>query len=76
MSTVQEIEAAIAHLPTEDFLKLVDRLRSRHAAAWDRQIEEDAAAGRLDPLWEEARREIAEGKTRPLDELLNDPGVS
>jgi len=71
MSTVQEIESAIAGLPRQDFLDLVDRLRYRHADAWDRQIEEDAAAGRLDSLWEETRREIAEGKTRPLDEILD-----
>jgi hypothetical protein len=45
----------------------VDRLRGRHADEWDRQIEEDAKAGRLDSLWAEASREIAEGKARPLD---------
>jgi hypothetical protein len=43
--------------------------------AWlssQRQIEEDALAGRLDPLWAEAEKEIAEGKARPLDEPLDD----
>lgn len=40
--------------------------------AWDRQIEADAKAGRLDFLWEEAKRDLAEGRTRPLDELLGD----
>ena len=73
---MQEIEVAIESLPRQDFLTLVDRLRDRHAAEWDRQIAEDAAAGRLDELWEEARREIAEGKTQPLDEILDDPGIS
>jgi hypothetical protein len=76
MSTVQEIEVAIESLPRRDFLDLVNRLRGRHADEWDRQIEDDAKAGRLDPLWEEARREIAEGKTRPLDEILDDQSVS
>jgi hypothetical protein len=76
MSTVHEIEAAIEGLPRGDFLGLIDRLRSRYADEWDRQIAEDALAGRLDPLWEEARREIAEGKARPLDEILDDPGIS
>jgi hypothetical protein len=71
MSTVQEIEVAIESLPRRDFLDLVDRLRNRHADEWDRQIEEDALAGRLDSLWEEARREITEGKTRSLDEILD-----
>ena len=40
--------------------------------AWDRQIDADARAGRLDFLWEEAKRDIKEGRTRPLDELLGD----
>jgi hypothetical protein len=71
MSSVQEIEVAIEGLPRQDFLDLVDRLRNRHADEWDRQIEEDALTGRLDSLWDEARREIAEGKTRPLDEILD-----
>jgi hypothetical protein len=76
MSTVQEIETAIADLPRGDFLSLVDRLRARHADEWDRQIAEDAGAGRLDTLWDEARREIAAGKTRPLHEVLDDRRVS
>ncbi|MGH8017410.1 MAG: hypothetical protein ACREIA_03840 [Opitutaceae bacterium] len=76
MSTVQEIEAAIGKLPREDFFALIDRLRAKYADAWDRQIEEDAKAGRLDFLWEEAKKEIAEGKTRPIDEVLDDPKLS
>lgn len=40
--------------------------------AWDRQMDADAKAGRLDFLWEEAKREIAAGTTRPLDDLIND----
>lgn len=55
MSTVQEIEAAIDKLPEAAFLALVDRLRARHAEAWDRQIEDDVAAGRLDFLVQEAQ---------------------
>lgn len=33
---------------------------------WDRQIEADAKAGRLDPLIEEAIREHRDGKSQPL----------
>jgi hypothetical protein len=70
MSTVQEIEAAIERLPESEFLALVDRLRARHAEAWDRQIEDDVAAGRLDFLVQEAQAEFQKGKTKPLDEIL------
>lgn len=70
MSTVQEIEAAIQQLPDAEVLALVDRLRERHAEAWDRQIESDVKAGRLDFLIEEAQVELRQGKTEPLDEVL------
>ena len=70
MSTVQEIEAAIQRLPDADVLALVDRLRERHAEAWDRQIAGDVAAGRLDFLVTEAQAELRQEKTKPLDEIL------
>ncbi len=70
MSTVQEIEAAIQQLPDAEVLALVDRLRERHAEAWDRQIESDVKAGRLDFLIEEAQVELRQGETKPLDEVL------
>lgn len=71
MSTVQEIEAAIEKLPRAEFFALVERLRERHAAAWDRQIEDDASAGRLDFLVHETEAEISQGRARPMDELCD-----
>ncbi len=38
----------------------------RNADAWDRQIEQDAKAGRLDPLAEQALRDHAEGRTTEI----------
>jgi len=35
-------------------------------AAWDRQLEADIQAGKLDRLAQEARRDHAAGKTTPL----------
>ncbi|GDY21120.1 hypothetical protein LBMAG56_24660 [Verrucomicrobiota bacterium] len=40
---------------------------------WDRQIESDLEAGRLDGLLVEARADIAAGRTRPLDEVFDHP---
>jgi hypothetical protein len=71
VTNLQQIEQAIAKLPREDFFELVRHLRERHADEWDRQIEEDARAGRLDPLWAEAEKEIAAGLAKPLDKLLD-----
>ena len=64
MSTVEEIEAAIARIPRDEFWRLTDRLVAQRSAQWDRQIEEDAAAGRLDFLYEEAEAERKAGLLR------------
>lgn len=70
MSTVKEIETAIEKLPTKEKWDLHKWLAEQMSEEWDRQIEADVASGKLDALAEEARREIREGKTMPLDEFL------
>ena len=59
MSTVHEIEHAIQKLRPEE----VEELK---AWLFDREIEADAEAGRLDSFAEEALREHRAGRTRPL----------
>jgi len=76
VTKLQEIEQAIEGLSRKEFLELIRHLRVRHADAWDRQIEEDAKNGRLDRLWQGAVKEIEQGGLRPLDEILDDPGLS
>ncbi|MBU0718621.1 MAG: hypothetical protein KJ749_10270 [Planctomycetes bacterium] len=71
MTTVAAIEAAIERLPRRDQTRLSAWLAERDAQLWDRQMEEDAAAGRLDAVFAKAEKEIAAGKTRPLRELLD-----
>jgi hypothetical protein len=66
MSTLEEIEAAIEVLPREQFFRLVAWLRERFEDEWDRQIEEDAKAGRLDAFAREALTEYRAGRTRPF----------
>ena len=46
--------------------KLAEWLAEFQAEQWDRQIEEDDRAGRLDKFIEEAKAELAAGKARPL----------
>ncbi len=71
MSTVGEIIEAVRHLDEKQKGEFLEQLsRIDFDDAWDRQIEADAKAGRLDFLWEEAKSEIARKETRPLDELL------
>jgi hypothetical protein len=70
MSTVEEIEKAIAALPKDEFWKLTDRLVAQCNDVWDKEMEEDSAAGCLDALWQEAEKEIAAGETVGMDEFL------
>lgn len=71
VSTVPEIIDAVKRLDEEQKSHFLAKLAEiDFDDAWDRQMEADAKAGRLDFLWKEAKQEIAEGKTRPLDELL------
>jgi len=48
MTTVQEIKQAILNLPKAEYAEILDWLHGLEAEEWDRQIEEDVAAGRLD----------------------------
>lgn len=71
MSTVQEIEAAIAKLSPGEFLALVDRLHERHPEAWDRRIEEGAASGKLDALYQCLEKENRGQPETPLNEVVD-----
>ena len=67
-----EILEAVKQLPEEQRGEFLDRLREvDFEDAWDRQIEADAKAGRLEPLWQEALKDIEAGRTKPLDEVIN-----
>jgi hypothetical protein len=71
MSTVAEIEAAISNLPPQDFAQVRDWLLERDNLLWDKQIEEDAKAGRLDHIIKEIESDIAAGRTKPLNEVID-----
>lgn len=70
MLTVKEIKDAIASLSERDYAKLRDWLAERDEESWDREIEEDFKAGRLDHLVKEALSEESEGKTQDLYEAF------
>jgi hypothetical protein len=62
MSTVHEIEEAIQQLSPEERAALRAWLNELDAAEWDRQLEADVAAGRLDWLADEARQDLKSGR--------------
>lgn len=66
MSTVEEITAAIAQLPTDEVARVRAWLAEFDERKWDEQIERDEKDGRLDALIERALIEHREGRTRPL----------
>ena len=66
MSSVKEIESAVARLSRQELAKFRSWFAGFDAEAWDRQFETDAATGRLDALGDEALRDLDEGRCRDL----------
>ena len=66
MTRVEQLEQEIAKLSADEFAQLRDWLLEQDWDEWDRQIERDAKAGKLDRLMKQALADHAAGKTRPL----------
>jgi len=66
MTRVEQLEREIEKLKPEEFAQLREWLLEKDWTAWDRQLEEDVAAGRLDKLAEEALAEHERGETTEL----------
>lgn len=63
VTQVQALQEKIEKLSPEEFAQLYKWMIERDSDEWDREMEEDAANGRLDEFFEAARREHREGKT-------------
>jgi hypothetical protein len=63
---IKEIEKAIVQLSAKDLDKLAGWLENYRAQMWDKQIEEDLEAGRLDALLAEVDDEYEAGLSQPL----------
>ena len=66
MTVLEKIEKEIASLSPADLQKLATWIEEYQAELWDRQIETDVKAGKLDNLAAKARADMAAGKVRPL----------
>jgi len=64
--SVEELEKAVSELPREDLTRFFSWFQNYMAEEWDRQIEKDLNAGRLDKLIEEAKDDIAAGRYRAM----------
>jgi hypothetical protein len=66
MGKVERIEQEIQALSPDELAQLRAWFLEYDWATWDRQIERDVQAGRLDDLADKALRDHAAGKTTPL----------
>ena len=62
MSTIEQIEDAVRRLSSEELAEFRTWFAEFDGVLWDRQIEEDVAAGRLDAVAEEALSDLREGR--------------
>ena len=66
MTKLEKIEQDIASLTPGEVAKLARWFAEFQADVWDKQIEDDASAGRLDNLADQALASHHAGKTRQL----------
>ena len=66
MGNVKSIEKAVESLPPSELAEFRRWFGEFDANAWDEQIEQDAAAGKLDALAAEALADYRAGSVREL----------
>ncbi len=66
MDNLREIEQAIRQLSVEELADFRAWFAEFDAERWDRQFEEDVAAGRLDSLAQRALQHLREGRCTDL----------
>ena len=64
--SVLELEQAISQLPPEELSRFAEWFEEYMADQWDRQIERDVAAGRLDHIIRKVDKDIDAGRATPL----------
>jgi hypothetical protein len=66
MGNVKSIEKAVESLPPADLAEFRRWFAEFDAIAWDKQIEQDAASGKLEGLAAEALADFRAGSAREL----------
>jgi uncharacterized membrane protein len=66
MSTIEEIEVAVSKLPPSDYERFRQWLSEYDNRLWDKEMEEDARAGRFDALAKEALDDLKNGRCTDL----------
>ena len=75
-ATVEKIADKVIALPEkelDEFLSWLADYELAHPDRWDKEIEADSQpGGRLDAVLKRVRADIVAGRTKPLDEIIND----
>jgi len=66
MASLEEIEAAVSKLSSNELSAFRAWFADFDAQAWDHQFEQDVKAGHLDRLAEEALRDLHDGRCTDL----------
>ena len=66
MTKLEQIEKMVAELGSAEFAAFTEWFEAFRVAHWNRQIEADVAAGKLDQPTAKALAEFRKGKTRPM----------
>ncbi|MBM4029641.1 MAG: hypothetical protein FJ280_30220 [Planctomycetes bacterium] len=76
-AAVQKIAEQVKALPEselDEFLSWLAEYQIGRPDKWDKEIERDSQkGGALNPILKRVREDIASGRTRPLDEVLDNP---
>ena len=64
--SLDELETAVANLPAEELAAFARWFEEYLADAWDRRIEADIRAGRLDEAGRRADADFEAGQCKPL----------
>lgn len=74
-ANVEKIAEQVKALPEkelDEFLSWLAEYELQHEDEWDEQIARDSRPdGRLGAVLDRARKDIAEGRTKPLDEVID-----
>ncbi len=64
--SVEELESVVSKLPTAELARFSEWFEEFIAEQWDRQIEQDMQAGRLDSALKRADDHYEAGRCKPL----------
>jgi hypothetical protein len=66
MTAIEELEAAVINLPADKLFQFSQWFEEFMAEQWDKKIEADILAGRLDKIAQQVDKDFETGRVQPL----------